>query len=82
MKTNYDFLVELKSQRLLKPLMRIFGFPTYYIQWMEYYEYHLQHPGMSYTELSYYLPATRSTIHRAITFLEMPYIEDPFPTVP
>lgn len=75
MKTNYDILKELKSQGQLKPLMQIFGLPTHYLQWMEYYEYHLQNPGMSYSELSYYLPATRSTIHRAITFLEMPYNE-------
>jgi hypothetical protein len=76
MKTNYDILKELKSQGQLKPLMQIFGLPTHYIKWMECYEFHLQNPGMSYGELSYHLPATRSTIHRAITFLEMPYDED------
>ena len=76
MKTNYDFLKELKTQGRLKPLMLTFGLPTNYSSWMEYYEYHLQHPGLSYTELSYYLPATRSTIHRAITFLEKPFEKD------
>ena len=41
MKTNYDFLKELKTQGQLKPLMLTFGLPTHYSSWMEYYEYHL-----------------------------------------
>ena len=75
MKTNYAVLVELRSKKQLKPLMFIFGLPTHYIQWMEYYEYHLHHPELSYSELSYSLPATRSTIHRAVTFMETPFDE-------
>ena len=82
MKTNYDFLVELRSRGLLKPLMLIFGLPSHYIQWMEYYEFHIHNMDMSYTELSFDLPATRSTIHRAITFMETPYDEARFPIVP
>ena len=74
MKTNYDVLVELRSKKQLKPLMFIFGLPTHYIQWMEYYEFYCAHSTMSYSELSCYFHVTRSTIYRAVQFMKSPHI--------
>ena len=48
------------------------GLPVHLSSWMEYYEYHLAHAKMSNVEISYYFTATKSTIQRAITFMESP----------
>ena len=48
------------------------GLPVHLSGWMEYYAFHLTHPEMSNVEISYYFTATKSTIQRAITFMESP----------
>ena len=48
------------------------GLPVHLSNWMEYYAYHLAHPKMSNVEISYRFAVTKSTIQRAITFMESP----------
>ena len=48
------------------------GLPVHLSNWMEYYAYHLEHPKMSNVEISYRFAVTKSTIQRAITFMESP----------
>ena len=73
--TRYEFLSILKNQGVLKLLYKYYGLPTNLARWMEYYEFYLAHPDLSFRELSYYLPATKSTIERAIAFMQAPHPE-------
>ena len=61
-----------KESGELSILLREFGLPMHLSGWMDYYAYHLKHPEMSNVEISYYFTATKSTIQRAITFMESP----------
>ena len=70
--TKYDFLYALKQQGLLQTLSKEYGLPAY-SKWMEYYEFYLDHPNLSYTEISYYFKASRCTIYRAICFMGSPH---------
>jgi len=68
--TKYQYLLAKKESGELSILLREFGLPSHLFQWMEYYEYHLAHPKMSNVEISYNFIVTKSTIQRAIVFME------------
>jgi predicted DNA-binding protein YlxM (UPF0122 family) len=70
--TKYDFLCALHQQGLLQTLTKEYGLPSY-AKWMEYYEFYLAHPNLSYTEISYEFQASRATIYRAIRFKQSPH---------
>ena len=70
--TKYDFLLALKQQGVLQTLTQEYGLPAY-AQWMEYYEFYLDHPKLSYTEISFDFQASRATIYRAIQFMKAPH---------
>ncbi len=72
--TKYQFLLEKKQEGELSILIKDYGLPSYYPQWMEYYEFYEAHSTMSYTELSCYFHVTRSTIYRAVQFMKSPHI--------
>ena len=63
-----------KEEGELSILIKDYGFPSYYPQWMEYYEFYCAHSTMSYSELSCYFHVTRSTIYRAVQFMKSPHI--------
>ena len=67
--TKYEFLLEEKEAGRLKKWLQL-GAPSQLPKWMEYYEYHLTHPQMSNVEVSYNFIVTKSTIQRAIAFME------------
>ena len=70
--TKYDFLYALKQQGILQTLIQEYGLPVY-SKWMEYYEFYLDHPNLSYTEISFDFQASRATIYRAIQFMKTPH---------
>jgi hypothetical protein len=69
--TKYQYLLSKKEEGELSILFEL-GLPVHLSGWMEYYAFHLAHPEMSNVEISYYFTATKSTIQRAITFMESP----------
>ena len=68
---KYQYLLSKKESGELSILFEL-GLPVHLSGWMEYYAFHLTHPEMSNVEISYYFTATKSTIQRAITFMESP----------
>ncbi|MBQ7631980.1 MAG: hypothetical protein IJS82_04395 [Paludibacteraceae bacterium] len=70
--TKYDFLLALREDGLLQTLPFEYGLPSYE-KWMEYYEFYLDHPDFSFTEISFYFQASRGTIYRAIVFMRSPH---------
>ena len=70
--THYNFLFALKQEGLLQTLTKEYGLPSY-AKWMEYYEFSLDHPDYSFTEISYHFQASRGTIYRAIVFMRSPH---------
>ncbi len=71
---KYQYLLSKKESGELSILIKDYGFPSYYPQWMEYYEFYCAHSTMSYSELSCYFHVTRSTIYRAVQFMKSPHI--------
>lgn len=69
--TKYQYLLSKKESGELSMLFEL-GLPVHLFGWMEYYAFHLAHPEMSNVEISYYFTATKSTIQRAIAFMESP----------
>ncbi len=47
----------------------ISALPLKYTQWMEIYEYHLEHPGLNYIQLSNDKKCGTATISRALSFM-------------
>ena len=66
--TVYEYLLAKKSSGDLKILFAV-GLPTHLANWMEYYEYHMNHPQLSFLELSLDLKTSKSTIQRALEFM-------------
>ena len=58
-----------KESGELSILQREFGLPSHLSNWMDYYACHLEHPDASYCEISYHFHVTKSTIDRAIHFM-------------
>jgi len=69
--TKYEYLLRKKESGELRILFEL-GLPVHLSNWMAYYAFHLAHPEMSNTEVSYYFSATKSTIQRAIAFMKSP----------
>ena len=46
--TKYQFLLKKKQEGELSILIKDYGFPSYYPQWMEYYEFYEAHSTMSF----------------------------------
>ena len=69
--TKYEYLLSKKESGELSILFEL-GLPVHLSGWMEYYAFHLAHLEMSNVEISYYFTATKSTIQRAIAFMESP----------
>lgn len=67
--TKYQYLLNKKQSGELSILFEL-ELPVHLASWMEYYAFHLTHPKMSNVEISYYFTATKSTIQRAIAFME------------
>jgi len=59
-----------KESGELSILLQEFGLAPHYLLWMEYYAYHLAHPGLSQLELSFDLNVGHSTIQRALAFMK------------
>ena len=70
--TIYQCLLNIDELGYLKPLMNKGVISSHYVQWMEIYAYHLQHPSMSYFELSLTLNLSKSTIQRALSTMNQP----------
>ena len=71
--TEYDQVsipAQKKEEGELSILIKEYGLPSYYPQWMAYYEFYCNNSTMSYTELSCYFHVTRSTIYRAVQFMK------------
>ncbi len=68
---KYQYLLKKKESGELSILFEL-GLPVHLSGWMEYYAFHLAHPEMSNVEISYYFTATKSTIQRAIAFMDSP----------
>ena len=68
---KYQYLLSKKESGELSILFEL-GLPVHLSGWMEYYAFHLAHPEMSNVEISYYFTATKSTIQRAIAFMDSP----------
>ena len=69
----YEYLLEKKSSGELKILFAV-GLPTHLATWMNYYEYHMLHPQLSFFELSLDLKTSKSTVQRALEFMNQPII--------
>jgi hypothetical protein len=70
--TVYQCLVELNELGYLKPLIKKGVISFHYIQWMEIENYSLEHPNESLAEISYNFSGTKSTIFRALEFMNQP----------
>lgn len=53
-------------------LTKEYGLPSYE-KWMEYYQFSLDHPDYSFTEIPCYFKASRASIYRAIVFMRSPH---------
>ena len=58
-----------KEEGELSILFHDFELPLKYAQWMEIYEYHLEHPGLNYIQLSNDKKCGTATISRALSFM-------------
>ena len=58
-----------KEEGELSILFNDFELPLKYAQWMEIYEYHLEHPGLNYIQLSNDKKCGTATISRALSFM-------------
>jgi len=70
--TMYQCLLELDELGYLKPLISKGAISLHLVQWMEINAYHLEHPNASYCEISYHVSGTKSTIFRALRFMNQP----------
>ena len=66
--STYYFLLCKEQQGELTTLFAI-GLPTHLKTWMQIYAYHLAHPRLSHFELSLDLNISKSTIQRALSFM-------------
>ena len=69
---KYQYLLKKKESGELSILQREFGLPSHLSNWMDYYAFHLVHPKASYYEISYHFHVTKSTIDRAVHFMDQP----------
>ena len=67
--TIYQCLLTLDEWGLLKPLILKGVISSHLIQWMEIKRYQLEHQDASLCEISYHVSGTKSTIFRALQFM-------------
>ena len=67
--TVYQFLLELDESGYLKPLIRKGVVAPHVLQWMEIKKIQLEHPNASLCEISYHVQGTKTTIFRALQFM-------------
>ena len=70
--TIYQCLLELNELGYLKPLIRKGVISSHFTQWMEIEDYALGHPNESLAEISYNFSGTKSTVFRALEFMDQP----------
>lgn len=70
--TIYQCLLELDELGYLKPLMRKGVISSHYVQWMEIEDYSITHPNASLCEISNNFEGTKTTIFRALKFMNQP----------
>lgn len=70
--TVYQCLLELDESGFLKPLINKGVISSHLVQWMEIENYALTHPKQSLAEISYNFSGTKSTIFRALEFMDQP----------
>lgn len=67
--TIYQCLLELDELGYLKPLITNGIISSHLVQWMEIEAHALTHPHESLAEISYHFSGTKSTIFRALSFM-------------
>jgi len=70
--TVYQCLLEIEQLGYLKPLINKGVISSHYIQWMEIEDYSLAYPSKSLAEISYNFSGTKSTVFRALEFMDQP----------
>lgn len=66
----YKLLLAFEKIGLLKPMCHVGLLPSHLMKWMDIYAFSLEHPDMSYVEVSNnFNGATKSTIGRALSFM-------------
>ena len=66
----YKLLLTFEKIGLLKPMSRVGLLPSHLTKWMDIYAFSMEHPDMSYVEVSNnFQGATKSTIGRALSFM-------------
>ena len=69
--TKYEFLLIAREIGLDKTLFYDFYiYPPYYDRWIEYYEYHLNHPDMTQEDIGIHFGKKQSVIQRALSFMK------------
>ena len=66
---KYQYLLELQQAGTLKILIKEFGFPTHFLNWMEIYQYHLEHPKLSQWQLSLKYDVSKKTVWMIYRFM-------------
>lgn len=70
--TVYQCLLHLNELGYLKPLIKKGVISSHFVQWMEIESYALEHPHDSLAEISYNFSGTKSTVFRALVFMNQP----------
>lgn len=70
--TVYQCLLELNELGYLKPLINKGAISSHLVQWMEIENYSLGHPNESLAEISYHFSGTKTTVFRALEFMDQP----------
>ena len=70
--TIHQCLLQLDELGYLKPLIKKGVISSHLVQWMEIEDYALKHPHESLAEISYNFSGTKSTVFRALEFMEQP----------
>jgi hypothetical protein len=66
--TKYEYLLCRQETGELSILLQL-GLPTQLPKWMEIYAYHLTHPSLSHVQLAADLKTSKSTVQRALAFM-------------
>ena len=70
--TIHQCMLQLDEFGYLKPLIQKGVISSHLVQWMEIEEYALENPHESLAEISYNFSGTKSTVFRALEFMEHP----------
>jgi len=67
---KYQYLLSKKESGELSILFNDFELPLKYQQWMDIYEYHLEHPKKSQWQVSLAFRVSKGTVWNAYRFME------------